>query len=355
MLKTIDLLIGATTVLLLFSMAVTVITQAITSIGARRGRHLRAGLADLLQQLGINSEQCAKEISTAVLKHPMVRDGKRRLGSVIHREEFTKLLLDFASGQGARTLEGNALDALKQALQDGGIKDPGQALKNIRALALQLEASNPELSNDMRAALAILHEAPSDFVAKVNSWFDQTIDRVSQRFTNYTHWITFGVAITVVLALQLDIVAVCDRLWIDDQFRNTIVNDVTKQFSSDMSKQSSQSEQNAKVDPKPYYDLLNSTGLITLPVDYNWPKRLMDARKIPGMILSVLLISLGAPFWYNALKDLLKLRSGLAQKDDAQRAQRQSTQTDGAAAPATASVPAPSWLSGERGDLAAVG
>jgi hypothetical protein len=43
MLKTIDLLIGATTVLLLFSMAVTVITQALTTIGNRRGKHLRAG------------------------------------------------------------------------------------------------------------------------------------------------------------------------------------------------------------------------------------------------------------------------------------------------------------------------
>ena len=35
-----------------------------------------------------------------------------------------------------------------------------------------------------------------------------------------------------------------------------------------------------------------------------------------------LLISLGAPFWYNALKNLLKLKSVLSEKDDAQRAQR---------------------------------
>ncbi|HMJ24142.1 MAG TPA: hypothetical protein VK513_19645, partial [Terriglobales bacterium] len=64
MLKTIDILIGATTVLLLFSMAVTVITQVITNLFQRQGRHLRDGLAVLLQQLGISDEKIAQTIAT---------------------------------------------------------------------------------------------------------------------------------------------------------------------------------------------------------------------------------------------------------------------------------------------------
>jgi hypothetical protein len=32
-----------------------------------------------------------------------------------------------------------------------------------------------------------------------------------------------------------------------------------------------------------------------------------------------LLLSLGAPFWYSRLQDLLRMRSTLAQKDDQQR------------------------------------
>lgn len=351
MLKTLDVLIGATTVLLLFSMAVTVVTQTITSIAGRRGKHLRAGLADLLEQLGIPAGKIAKEIGTSLLTHPLIRVGKRSLGTVIHREEFTKLLFDLASGSGVQKLSDDAQSALKKALADGGIIDPEQALKNIRALALQLEASNPEISNQMRDGLAILHEAPSDFVARVNSWFDQTIDRVSERFTRYTHWITMGVAVVVVLAVQLDMIAVADRLWIDDQFRNAVVSSATKQFSD--------STANTKVDPKPYYDLLNKTALITLPLDGGWLEQLKDWRKVPGMVLSILLISLGAPFWYNALKDLLKLRSSLSQKDDAQRSQRQAAPVEGgtasSSATASAAPPSPAWLSGERGDLAAVG
>jgi hypothetical protein len=82
------------------------------------------------------------------------------------------------------------------------------------------------------------------------------------------------------------------------------------------------------VDPKPYYDLLNKSGLLTLPFDSNWGEQLGDSRKWPGMLIAVLLLSLGAPFWYNALKDLLKLRSAIAGKDDAQRKERQNTQGD---------------------------
>ena len=41
------------------------------------------------------------------------------------------------------------------------------------------------------------------------------------------------------------------------------------------------------------------------------------------MVITALLLSLGAPFWYGALGKLLQLRSALAVKDDAQRLERQ--------------------------------
>ena len=41
------------------------------------------------------------------------------------------------------------------------------------------------------------------------------------------------------------------------------------------------------------------------------------------MLITALLLSLGAPFWYGALGKLLQLRSALAVKDDAQRLERQ--------------------------------
>jgi hypothetical protein len=41
-----------------------------------------------------------------------------------------------------------------------------------------------------------------------------------------------------------------------------------------------------------------------------------SVQKLPGILLSWILLSLGAPFWYEALKNFLRLRSVLATKDD---------------------------------------
>jgi hypothetical protein len=357
MLKTLDVLIGATTVLLLFSMPITVITQAITVFLARRGKHLKIGLADLVQQLGVAERPFAEQISEQVLRHPMIADSKGKLGSVIHREEFTKLLLDLAAGNTGSGLTPAAKEKLNAMLQANGVSDPVQALRNIRSLSLQLEASNPELGHDLRERIAILQAADSDFVARVNSWFDQTIDRVSQRFTHYTHAITLGVALMLTVGLQLNIITVVNRLSVDDQLRQAAAGqaaEVMKTFKASGSTTSNQTTADAPAND--YHQFLDNAGLVSPP---NW-KPPVNWQKLPGMFVTALLLSLGAPFWYNALKNLLQLRSALAQKDDNERAQRQTTtRVEGASAPAQATADSgsllPVELQGERGDLTAVG
>jgi hypothetical protein len=384
MLKTLDILIGTTTVVLVFSMAVTVITGAITTMVGRRGKHLKAGLADLLQQLGIPERQVSETIAHAVLTHPLLSEGKawwgwgkERLGTVVSREEFTKVLLGAAaslspdaSGQSGTlwsNLDNDAKQKLVTMLQSNGVSDPQATLKNVRAMALQLEASNPELAADVRQSLALIHEAGSDYVARVNSWFDQTIERVGQRFAKYTHYVTLFIATLVVLAVQLDVIAVVDRLSVDDVLRNQIAETAMAdeaRFAGQPAPDhppaapaQSQPATNGSEVPSPnlsdYYNQLSGAGLVTLPFGYNWGGE-MRWRKVPGMVLATLLISLGAPFWYNVLKDLLGLRASLAKKDDVQRLIRQTTQD--APSPAGEKAAAvPLVLAGERGDLNAVG
>jgi hypothetical protein len=72
--------------------------------------------------------------------------------------------------------------------------------------------------------------------------------------------------------------------------------------------------------------LLASDKLITWPDGWdNWRKG-WDQSSVFGVLLSAVLLSFGAPFWFNALSDLLKLRPMLAAKDDQQREDRESSQ-----------------------------
>lgn len=329
MLKTIDILLALTVVMLVASMVVTVLTQFVTSIGNTRGRHLLQGLADLLQQIDPKIERTvAESVCAAVLSHPMIRDVGQRYGAAIHREEFTKLLMDMASGQApSNCLEKLGEDARKQllkTLQDNGIQDPQATVDRVREMALQLELDKPELATCARQARALMQEANSKLVAKINSWFDQTIDRVSDRFTFTTRGITFICSVAVALIFQLDTVTLINRLSVDDSLRNTLVEQAYRQaggqppsapvFAALTEKQKDEVKKLMELD------------ILTIPGSADdWYKNWKNVNFM-GLVLSVFLMSLGAPFWYGALKNLLKLRGTLAGKDDSQRSERQNTQ-----------------------------
>lgn len=352
MLKSVDVLIGLIVVLLALSMAVTVVTQAITTIINSRGRHLRRGLTDLLQQLDpALTPAISKAIATRVLTHPLVSGsntpidgdlaasgprafmtnvrrlaGGPRLGNVVHREEFTKLLMLLASGDGKAGLEAGAETALKSALTANGVADPDAVLRNVRMVALQLERANPELSNSMRQNIALLHQAESDFVAKVNSWFDQTMDRTSARFTASTRAITFAGAFLVAFGLQVDTPQLVNRLAADEAMRQAFVKEAQALSSQRANIPAADTDAVAIQ----YQSFLATNGVIRLPSSEGWQESFKQAN-VFGLLLTALLLSLGAPFWYGALGKLLQLRSVLALKDDVQRAARQSNEPTPAA------------------------
>jgi hypothetical protein len=277
MLKSLDVILELTVVMLVASMAVTVLTQIYTSLRNTRGTHLHKGLIDLLQQIDpAVTAEIADEVAGAILSHPLVHDSDNRLGSLVHRDEFTHLLLEVAAGHGSDALREESRTVLVRALQANGIANPAASLKAMREMALEFEEHYPDVAAHVRRDMAILRAAKSELVAKINGCFDQTIDRVSARFTLTARQVSLIAAFLVAVALQLDSVALIQRL---------VSADTAAQHHS-----------------------------------ASWA----------GIALSTLLLSLGAPFWFEALKDVLRLRSALADKDDLQRTQRATADTPSA-------------------------
>jgi hypothetical protein len=184
--------------------------------------------------------------------------------------------MEIAAGHGSQALTEETRTVLIRAMEANGIADPAASLKAIRDVALELESNHPELAAHVRRDMAILRAAKCELVAKINGAFDQTIDRVSARFTLTARQVSLIAAFLVAVALQLDSVALIKRL--------------------------------AAGDSTPSHQPATWTGIA----------------------LSTLLLSLGAPFWFEALKNLLRLRSVLAEKDDVQRAQRSTADTPSA-------------------------
>lgn len=378
-LKTIDIFIGLALVMLLVSMVVTVITQAVTQILNSRGKHLLTGVADMLGQLDpAITRDIAREIATAALTHPLVSQVNGGLAHVIHREELTKMLLELGAEDGPQMLSDTAKQALQTALVANGICQPGtpdqirdqirEKMKNIRALALQLELAHPELTNAARARIAMLQQASSQFVAKINLWFDQTMDRTSERFTAHARYVTFVASLAVALALQLDTAALVSRLSTDDQLRTALFDLAQKQTAQ----APAANDQKGAAAPNPATPVAAGTAIQLTDIDrenlkdlmvnnvIGIPQSLSDwlsrwhwdnfVMKVLGIILTALLLSLGAPFWYGTLENLLRLRSALATTDDQQRKQRQVSGDAGPSGGVTDGV----VPTDERGQLTAV-
>lgn len=361
MLKTIDVLLGLSVVMLIASMVVTVLTQFVTNLANTRGKHLARGLADLLQQIDPALQRdIADKVAITVLTHPMISHLRSipllgvKLGDTIHREEFTAMLLDLSQGQNFG-LDDNVFTpavqtALFELLKKNGIDDPAGTLNNVREFALQLEKANPDMAAGARHSAAMLQEAGSQLLAKVNSWFDQTIDRVADRFTASTRVITVLCSVLVVCAAQLDTLDVINRLAMDDQLRAQLVGQAIALNEQEMQTKPAETGTVDVKALKSQVGMLQDAGLINVVGRGNvkWCKN-WENVSLFGILLSIVLVSLGAPFWYSALKNLLKLRGTLAGKDDAQRQVRESAQTQAGGGKAKAANPADAALSGERG------
>lgn len=453
MLKSLDILIGLSVIMLVLSMAVTLINQVLFSLFASRGRHLREGLSDLLVLLDTGLTRAdTDELAARVLSHPLVRANVSlpgwiarflpgfQFGEVIHREELVKLLLMFGehyadakaalndlqaaanggagfdealaklttalgkldltneSGRTDNAADMQQLGGILKSLADGAadpatraaklaelqtllgkiygvfsrlhtaleaneIGAPGQILKQVRERALQLEQTHPELTNDIRVSQAFLEEASTEFLAKVHLNFDQFMDRVSARFTYHTRAVTVITSAVLVVLLQLDTVGLVNRLAMDDKMREAFVEQAvtmtqdeagkslaltkpvpspaatpattTAQPGSAASPQPTPSEALATNPPpdikknaeteKLYWSFLAKQGVIVLPEKGKWCESWKKVSP-PGILVSILLLSLGAPFWYKTLGQLVQFRTALAQRDQEQRNRRQSVQ-----------------------------
>lgn len=427
MLNSLDVLIGFAVVMLVVSMAVTMITQFIgTTLMNLRGTTLHEGLSRLLALMdqGLDRKDAAR-IADYILRNPLVTSatafrGKYRRACVIHREELTKLLLDYAVPMDASKADPQKHEddsalraALRASLARNGIANPEEVLLQVRNASVELEKTNPELSHSQRSTIALLNFASSDFLSKLNSWFDQTVDRTSALFTRRIRVVTAVVGLAVAVLIQFDAIGLINRLSVDDKLREQLVTmAIEKQgewekkanpaavsapstapttgptssgagapptappaapAGSGTATPPSPPAPPAPPPPPTLADAqkqIEELGIFTLPAspsawlqawkappppkDENQPPPPDDrVRRAFGILLAAALLSLGSSFWYAMLANLLKLRSVISRKEEEQRTERQTGHAP-AAAPNPGALP-PELAGGEAGNLAALG
>jgi len=386
MLDQIDSLIAFIAVILLNSLLVTVITQMVVSAFNFRGHNLAWGLTRLLREIQLGKNGAIDEIVKKVLKHPLIASTEKRLATVIRSEELSQLLIKFAQQPDAYHLSNEATNWVKDFVQI----DKKQLAEHLEALPDKLEAM---LKDDVMEAYRKISETlekSRQKVMQMGIWFDRVSDRMSERFTARSRWITVAASIVIAFGTQLDSIGLMQNIYGNAELRAKLTASVDlllnrseqilgQKSAFDVAMDSVRIKTKAfDIPPAPSFvnrtsaeawlaqikirsadsaavkesliatydqtlaavtkarlgmmgqealalrDQLDDMGIKLLSKDYSWDIRKWGLRKFFGILITVALLSLGAPFWFNALKNLANLRTKIMQSEESEREKRKS-------------------------------
>ena len=146
-------------------------------------------------------------------------------------------------------------------------------------------------------------------------WFGSGQDRAEQWFQIHVRMVTIVAAIVVSVFLQLDTVEIYDKLRHEPKLVEALVKaapGTLEQGAAVQGQLDADAREKAFADFK---EKIDSTGFELVPAGWfaRWPtEKLWWFNHLFGLALSAGLLTLGAPFWFNLLKNLMNLRPAVA-------------------------------------------
>ena len=162
---------------------------------------------------------------------------------------------------------------------------------------------------------ATVERATTQAYDRFQRWFGSAQDRAEQWFQIHVRMVTIVAAILVSIFLQLDTVEIYDKLRHEPKLVEALVKAAPGTLEQGATVQG---QPDAKAREKAFADLktqLDRTGFELLPSGWfaRWPKeKFWLFNHWFGLALSIGLLTLGAPFWFNLLKNLMSLRPAVA-------------------------------------------
>jgi hypothetical protein len=334
-----DVAIGLIFVFFVLALVCSGINEAIAGWLRWRAQDLERGVWELLEDPKQGSAALEKlkehpligpmlnpENKASAAPSPPLKDGRPK----------TSRKTDFPSYIPSRTFVTALLGFDQKAVAVAKDADVREALRTIDQSIKEIPSERVQ-----KALTALLHSAQGDAVAfrrAAEQWFDDHMERVSGWYRRRVQKVLWLLAIVVALTLNADALQIGKRLWVDPGVRAAVVNQA-------------QSTSGTGGNPDP------SAAIKSLPVPLGW--HLKSARhdpqgfpfyeqwsmfwallsKLIGLSVTAVAITFGAPFWFDTLSKLARLRTSGAPppaSDAVRRGEGEETRRGDSAALATA-------------------
>ncbi len=270
----IEVAIALAFIFFLLSTVVSAITEGIAWVTKQRARKLEQGVLGLLGDNAV-----AKE----VLDHALVQtDGRNPVWwrrtqkpSYVSARNFSLALLDVLGKKGVKS---------------------EVPLENVENGVEGLEAD----ADSLRVQLTVLlgDSAVTDlegFRKAVEKWFDDAMDRVSGWYRRWSQLIACVLALAVAVVLNVNTIKVTETLINEPTVRGAVV--------------SKAEAEGAKAAGEDAETAVKELKALKLPFLWNKATDAVTWSVIAGWLITAIAISLGAPFWFDALGKLANLRT----------------------------------------------
>ncbi len=311
-----DVAFGLSFVFFLLSVVASALGEGVAWITKQRSKQLEEGLRGMLGD---------SEVADKIYEHPLVRPNLKPAAKTKKPEES-----DQAEGPLER-LKGRWQEKKRERRRPSYVSPPNFALALTQTLkevevgtegavdygggaVKQIDESFRKLDPELRKQLEPLwHEVGKDidkFRTRAEKWFDDQMDRVAGWYKRWSQVVTIVIAVVVAVGLNASAVRITDRLYNDQAVRSAVVAGAGAEKSG-TPKSSGESAEGA----------VKNLEKLKLPIFWAKPNLPWEAdgwgvaETILGWIITAVAISLGAPFWFDALGKISKLRTSGAKPD----------------------------------------
>lgn len=277
-----DVALGLIFVYLVLALVCSALNETISTVFSWRASFLREGVANLLDP---ENPANGMTLAATLYTHPLVnalirpvsRKRKLRYPAYLPARVFASALLDFDGNGAGRSVE--------------------QAIAAVPSK--QAQAALTTLWTDAKGDPAVFRQS-------VESWFDDAMERVSGWYRRRVQLVMWVLAAGIALTLNVDTIRIADHLWKDKTVRAAVVARAENPPASGTALRVT--------------DVANSVdGLkqLRLPIGWTaeprphggWDWLVTALLKAIGLVMTAAALTLGAPFWFDALGKIAPLRA----------------------------------------------
>jgi hypothetical protein len=323
-----EIVIGLVFLYFTLALICSTVNEVITTAVGLRAQFLQKGLMNLLSG-GLDDEErsAAAKTLTELYRHPLmnalIRPGKGpdpefdpaqfrkwwrkpRYPSYIPSRTFVSALTSKLGGL-QETLA-DVEEAGRDVSRAGGDDELEKARKRWEAATAKVEKVLGDVDNrDLSEALLALYRTAGKDAAAFKhmtaQWYDDAMERVSGWYRRRIQVILFVIATFVVLLLNADTLATGRVLWRDDAVRAAVVTQA-EQAASEGAEAADPEAAVRELDLPLGWNLTFGEGPTDLPND-----TIAWLAKLAGLALTIVALMFGAPFWFDLLSKIVRVRA----------------------------------------------